>query len=282
MPDFETDSPRRELPPEVARLLAGARAREIPTGMSGARVRRYEWHGASPAMFLKTAPVAPAVAGERLSDEVARLRWMAAHALPVSHVHHYEVADGVEYLLLGEVHGADASAARDGRAAPAVVAALADGLRLLHATPAADCPFRHDASSRIEDARERVRAGRVDADDFDAERLGRGAEELLEELIAARPTSEGAVFTHGDYCLPNVILRGDAREGVGGVSLALSGFVDCGRAGVADPYQDLALAARSLAYNLGADWVPLLFERYEFAELDRSRLHFYTLLDEFF
>jgi len=281
MSDLETALALPDLPPAVARLLADRCVVPIATGMSRARVLRCERSNA-PAIFLKTAPGATmAMAGDRLSDEVARLRWMTEHALPVPRVRHYEVAADMEYLVLDEVPGLDASVPRESGNVPAVVAELAHGLRLLHATPVADCPFRHDAASRIEEARARVRAGLVDELDFDAERAGRSAADLLVELLAARPASDGAVFTHGDYCLPNVILR-DAPDPADAPHLTLAGFVDCGRAGVADPYQDLALAARSLAYNLGAAWVPLLFEHYELADVDEAKLRFYTLLDEFF
>jgi aminoglycoside 3'-phosphotransferase II len=53
---------------------------------------------------------------------------------------------------------------------------------------------------------------------------------------------------------------------------------------VADRYQDLALAARSLEYNLGRKWVDLLFEEYGISlkEVDWVKIEFYQLLDEFF
>jgi len=69
-------------------------------------------------------------------------------------------------------------------------------------------------------------------------------------------------------------------DGAGG--FRVSGFVDCGNAGIADPYQDLALCARSVAHNLGEEWVPVLFARYGLDHVDERKVAYYQLLDEFF
>ncbi|HEY7896476.1 MAG TPA: phosphotransferase [Gemmatimonadaceae bacterium] len=59
---------------------------------------------------------------------------------------------------------------------------------------------------------------------------------MLHELLAAAPIEEDLVLTHGDFCLPNVIIRPHAAG-----APRVAGLVDCGRAGVADRYQDIAL-----------------------------------------
>jgi aminoglycoside phosphotransferase len=58
--------------------------------------------------------------------------------------------------------------------------------------------------------------------------------------------------------------------------------VDLARAGVADRYQDLALAARSLEYNVGPGYASLLWEVYGLRDPDEAKIAYYQLLDEFF
>ena len=111
----------------------------------------------------------------------------------------------------------------------------------------------------------------MDENDFDESRMGRTAADLFAELLKAVPDDEDLVFTHGDYCLPNILLE-DWR---------LSGFVDWGQAGVADRYQDIALMARSVESNFGSELVNVLFEMCGI-EPDHARIRFYTLLDELF
>jgi aminoglycoside 3'-phosphotransferase-2 len=284
----------RPPPPDIAALLRGRAAQPVTTGESGAHVARYVRAGAR-GLYLKAAAIADGGSpegGGPLGGEAARLRWMAVRGVPVPAVHRYVLHEGWEYLVLDEVPGSDAatvasaatvtSTTGGGHAArAAVVHALADALRRLHATDAADCPFRHPASSRIAEARERARRGLVDERDFDEERRGRRAEDLVDELEALRPAAETPRLTHGDCCLPNVILRVEPRLDAED-DVTVAGFVDCGRAGLADPYQDLALAARSVAWNLGPPWVPELFRRYGIERVDERKLRFYTLLDEFF
>ena len=142
------------------------------------------------------------------------------------------------------------------------VRALADGLRLLHALDVRACPFDARLAVTMAKARDNALAGRVDESDFDDSRLGRTALDLLGELEATRPDSADLVATHGDYCLPNVILRDGA----------VAGFIDVGRAGVADRHQDFWCAARSIAYNYGESFVAP----------SSARIEFYQLLDEFF
>ena len=89
-----------------------------------------------------------------------------------------------------------------------VVGILAMALRRLHQVPIAECPFDHRLEERIAAAKNRVSVGLVDEADFDNERLGRTATDVLAELLATLPETYDLVVTHGDACLPNFMAEG--------------------------------------------------------------------------
>lgn len=257
---------------QVARHGAEARALKLPASIAffvGDQPMRAESVGRSNArvwqigkFFLKVGTT------DEVAEEAARLRWLAGR-VPVPNVIAYERVGDERYLFTQAIEGVAAHAITQQHFD--AVHALADGLRSLHALDVGACPFDARLDTMMAKARANALAGRVDETDFDAARLGRSALDLLRELEATRPASEDLVVTHGDYCLPNVILRNGA----------VAGFVDVGRAGVADRHQDFACAARSIAYNYGEPFVAPFFEAYGMAP-DPARIAFYQLLDEFF
>jgi aminoglycoside phosphotransferase len=57
---------------------------------------------------------------------------------------------------------------------------------------------------------------------------------------------------------------------------------DWGRAGIADRYQDIALAIRSIGYNFGNAYVQAFLDAYGLTAVDEAKVHYYQLMDEFF
>lgn len=246
--------------------FAGARIERQVIGESGAEVFRIHGEGGE-TLFLKSEP---ACVLSELPGEVERLRWMKRLDLPGPAVLDRTTENNRHWLLMTAVPGRDLASAND-LPSPQIVGILAMALRRLHAVPIAACPFAHPLEERVAAARNCVNLGLVDETDFDNERQGLRATDLLADLLSTLPQTYDPVVTHGDACLPNFMAAGSH----------FTGFIDCGRLGVSDRYQDLALAARSIARNLGQAWVEPFFRQYG-VEPDRQRIAFYCLLDEFF
>jgi aminoglycoside phosphotransferase len=146
----------------------------------------------------------------------------------------------------------------------------------VHALNTVGCPFDLRRDARLARAAWNIAAGLVDVADVQAGRRV-APEELLRELEATRPEepTSDLVFVHGDYCLPNLLITMDEQG-----APRVTSYVDWGRAGISDRYNDLAIGARSLRYNLGPGWESLFFTAYGLSEPDQERLMWYEALDE--
>ncbi len=150
-----------------------------------------------------------------------------------------------------------------------LVNALAAALRRLHALPIAECPFDRRTAVMLDQAQARLARGVIGPHGFDHPTP---PDQLLAHLRQTQPAVD-LVVAHGDYCHPNIIFDP--------ATLALSGFVDLGRLGVADRWLDLGIAARSIMHNLSYAWVMPFFAAYGI-QPDWAKAHYFQNLDEFF
>src|SRR6185312_15452120 len=167
---------------------------------------RTVWRLRAPAGEVRYLKAAPRGLELPLAAERERLDW-AATRLPVPRVLAYGADEAHEWLLTAALEGVPAI--DDGWRAdpPRLVPLLAEGLRRLHALPVANCPFDNRLSGMRRAAQARVAAGLVDAGEFHRDHAGLTAEAALARLDHLRPSAEDLVVCHGDYCLPNVLLR---------------------------------------------------------------------------
>lgn len=235
---------------------------DVVLGRSGARVQRGR------GVHRKHTPAA------RL--EAATLSWLRGHGLPAAEV--LDVDDDV--LVTWTLPGVPASQPWPPHQQARVIDALVDVTRALHALPVGDCPFDRTLTVVATEARAAAATDRVDLDDLDDERRGWTAGELVaavEERLAAMTAREVPVVTHGDWCLPNVL--------VDQATLKVVGIVDTARLGRADRCVDLALMSRSLGSpslnpQWGPDAAPRFLDALYLDEGEREALEFYRLLDE--
>ncbi|MBB6732387.1 APH(3') family aminoglycoside O-phosphotransferase [Cohnella zeiphila] len=257
-----------EWPIPLRERLSGCGFAQNHTGMSGSAVYQVR-SGDGETAYLK---ISSATRLGSLRSERDALIWLQGK-FPVPDLLYYEEYRGMHYLLASALSGLDASR-REVLARPEqLVRIYAEGLRELHRIPIDTCPLRQTLDVKLAEARIRVEENLVDETDFEPDSKFRTPADVYVHLLDTRPSGEDIVFTHGDYCMPNVIVDNGR----------LSGFIDLGRAGTADRYQDIALAVRSLRHNFGSDrYKESFLEGYGLQEADESKIDYYTLLDELF
>ncbi|MDD4368993.1 MAG: aminoglycoside 3'-phosphotransferase [Oscillospiraceae bacterium] len=214
------------------------------TGRSGAAIWLY------PELVLKIQPVTAESLGE-----VRMLQWLQGR-LPVPELLAQVRQEGQLYILMSRAPGQMACAPLYLQDPPRLSRLLAGALRQLEAVPVQGCPGDCRLTRKLRQAAYNVRHGRVDLRNVEPETFGpagfRDPEALLRWLQDHQPPEE-LCLTHGDCCLPNIMARPDAfqpgRDQV-------TAFLDLGRCGLADPWQDRALAYRSLRDNLSGRYRP--------------------------
>lgn len=254
------------VPPSFDALVAGAAWMWVEAGGSGGGVWRLSWPSGDVA-YVKHGEGGVA---DAIADEAARLRWLAGR-VPAPVVRLFACTAGQAWSLTDAVPGftGDAWLAREPDALPAIVAGSVALMRQLHALPIENCPFEAGHRFRLAAARRNVAAGSIDEDDFDADHAGWTAAAMLAETEALAPERLERVVTHGDFSLGNILF-----DGAG----AVTGCIDVGRLGVADPYQDIAILWQNLT-EFGAEG---LLEAELGHAFDEQRLRFHRCLDELF
>lgn len=284
VPDIITDSPalrwletaqlqgRIEFPDGKLNIVVEMLgAKEDCVGMSDSSVLLYEDKVCKIEKFCEEA-----------DREAAIMRWLK-DKLPVPEIWCRGQKDEKNYLMMSKLPGKMSCDEEYMRQPELLAESLAEGLKMLWNVDVSGCPYSANLDEKLRMAKYNVENGLVDVDNVEPETFGpegfENPQALLDWLVANRPEEE-LVFSHGDYCLPNVFLQ-DGK---------VSGFLDLGRAGVADKYQDIALCYRSFLHNYQGKYgggsygtvdPKIVFEKLGI-QPDWEKIKYYMLLDELF
>jgi len=248
-------------PDKLAPWMEGAQWHRDEIGRSGDAVLRVVRD--EKAVYVKASRRAEAW------RERDALRYLAGK-LPVPELIAEVEEEGCLWLVMSEIAGENAIAPARLAEPERTVRLLAEGLNMFWMMPTDSCPYTDCFADMLNIARERLsqqnRAQWSGPDGFDS------PERQLAWLEDHCPPDlrEMRVLSHGDYCLPNLILDGDS----------VSGFVDLGGFGVANFHLDLMRCLRSMTYNFGTDAYEGLLLKELNVEVDRELLRYCDLLDE--
>ncbi|MDE0556824.1 MAG: aminoglycoside 3'-phosphotransferase [Candidatus Poribacteria bacterium] len=255
------------LPTAVQAHLAGFKSDgENLRTASCADVFRYT-HPCKQSLFLKVRDTHAAPQESDLLAEKTAMSWLQGK-LNVPRVVCFHEKGDTQYLLMTQIAGVSGIHQDAKSDVPNLVRLFARGLREIHAIAVDSCPLDWRMERYFAWATDLIDSGVLDGQIPD----GKTRNVLRDELdsIRADLPPEDLVFTHGDYCLPNVMIHNGR----------LSGYIDLGYAGVGDRYLDFVAAYYTIRRNLGNEWIPLFFQEYGH-KLDQARLSVYQRIHDF-
>lgn len=259
------------IPTKIQKIIEGKPFIIDEIGMSGNQVLIFE------DMVLKIENNSDSV-----TKQVEMMQWLKAK-IPVPQILAYEVEKDKSYLLMSKMDGKMSCDTEYLEQPHILVQALANGLKLLWEVDVEECPRLRDLNNILNEARKRVEQELIDIEDAEPTTFGENGfnnpEELLEWLENNLPEFE-PVLSHGDFCLPNIFLENGK----------IKGYIDLGKTGIGDKWNDIALCYRSLKHNFDGtyggrvytDFNPnMLFEKLEIKP-NWEKINYYLLLDELF
>ena len=259
------------LPDNISSMIRGKEYTVNEVGMSKARIMVFD------DSVLKIEKKS------KQNDEMVQvMRWLEGK-LPVPKVLCYEQDEESQYILISKVRG-KMSCSQEFMSQPELMTRrLADALKMLWSLDISDCPRVRNLDDELAAARYRVENNLIDMENVEPNTFGpngfKDPEELLCWLEDNKPEVE-PVFSHGDFCLPNIFFD----------DKGISGFIDLGDSGIGDKWKDIALCYRSLRWNAegvyGGNVYPDIKSMKLFEELgiepDMEKIRYHILLDELF
>ena len=213
--------------------------------------------------YLKSAP------SGTLRKEAEMASYFHSKGLGVP-VLHYSSHDGKDWLLSEGADGEDCTHYLEDP--KRLCDTIAENLRALHELFAADCPIKDRCADYIKLVEENRTLGKYDPSLFDGEFSFKDADEAYSVFCEGKDGLSSDVLLHGDYCLPNIILK----------DWAFSAFIDLGNGGIGDRHIDLFWGAWTLRFNLGTDaYRERFFDAYGRDNLDKDLLRLVAAAEAF-
>jgi len=212
--------------------------------------------------YLKIAPKGC------LEAEARFTRWFHQKGLGVEVVKYF--TEDKDFFLTKQAEGKVLTACLD---EPALVCqALATGLQRLHSLPISDFPQSDKMDDYLRSAEEHYRLGCFDKSLLVPGMQFADSDEAWAVIQRNKDRLQSDCIVHGDFCLPNVLMK-DGK---------FIGLIDWGQAGVGDRHIDLYWAIWSLWYNLKtAEYTDYLIDAYGQELVDEELLRTIAAIEAF-
>ena len=215
------------------------------------------------------------------ANERRMMQWLNGK-LPVPNIIAAEHHGDTRYLLMSKIPGCYLCAADILDDQIKLADLVAEGLQRMWRIDVNECPTKRTLDDKFIEIEAGLRGGWITMDQAsqDSTYGPQGFDSpsaLFDWLVKNRPVEE-LVFSHGDYCLPNLFTENGNK---------ISGYIDLGLSGVADKWVDIEKGLWSMWANSTGRFGgkirsfdrKSLFDALEIVP-DEDKLRYYSLLSE--
>lgn len=177
-----------------------------------------------------------------------------------------------DWLLTSKIDGEDCTHAQYIRDPKRLCDTIASLLRQLHDSNFINCPIKNRTKDYLEGAFNNYKNGLYDNSYFYNGVGFKTKDDAWKFIERSAHLLKSDVILHGDYCLPNIMLK----------DWKFSGFIDVGGGGIGDRHIDLFWGAWTLNFNLKTDvYRERFFDCYGKDKIDTDILKLVSVIEAF-
>ena len=239
---------------------------ETVAGRLGDKIGRFE-DAEHNFVYLKSGT---GVSGDSLELEAEVLKWLTGKGITIPQILDFGYDEDRVYLLISGVKGQPPYKYKE-REKDELLKITAQALRTFHQVDMTGSESLNNLNKDLQKIDRYLKLGVIILEDFKMANEGKTPEEVFDFLKLEKGKFEANVLTHGDFCLPNILLDSDNF-----------GIIDLGACGPGDKYKDLSSMEVSIKRNFGAEWVSVFNQHYDpNLIMDKDKIRYFQLIDQF-
>ncbi|QUI21300.1 phosphotransferase [Vallitalea pronyensis] len=212
---------------------------------------------------------------DEMENECRILNWLSFSRLNIPKVLFFQKNTNKSYMLLSNVSGVSSHEITKKFSKEKIVEISAKALQKVHKIDAQSIPpeYTNCLAKELESIMKNVENDMIDIEAFKEANHDKTPQTVLEYLLEKKGLFKSDVFTHGDYCLPNILIDNESNYG----------FVDWSQAGTGDIYRDISPMVKSINRNFGKAYSNLFLKHYGIDEdkVNKEKIIYYGLIDQF-
>jgi len=205
---------------------------------------------------------------EDLRNEVARLNFLSGR-LPVPEIFIFIEKNGCACLLISKLQGTAGHVSCGTYSIDNIIQRYAESLQRIHCLAVEDNSMPQAISKIFSCAEKMVSEKKINCVEFE-KATSMTPVQLLNYLEKRMGDVRENIFTHGDYCLPNIILNTDTTS-----------VIDWGQGAISNINRDFMSVELSIRMNFGEGYIKMFYDYYHGETPNPELIQYFLFLDQF-